>query len=90
MKNNYLIFNMDEEALYDSIKREHVNLAIRHAIEQCRKKWEDFIEWLLGSINLSLDTAVAKYGGKWYQASVGVATGKTLCIYCQYCCILGF
>ena len=37
MKNNYLIFNMDVEAFYDSIKREHVNLAIRHAIEQCRK-----------------------------------------------------
>ena len=59
MKNNYLISNMDVEALYDSIKREHVNLAIRHAIEQCRK-------------------------------SGGVATGgKTLCIYCQYCCIFG-
>ena len=27
MKNSYLIFNMDVEALYDSIKREHVNLA---------------------------------------------------------------
>ena len=33
MKNNYLIFNMDVEALYDSIKRKQVNLAIRHAIE---------------------------------------------------------
>ena len=77
MKNNYLIFNMDVEALYDSIKREHVNLAIRHAIEQCRKTWEeDFIEWLLGNINLSLDAAVAKFGGKWYQASGGVATGE--------------
>ena len=42
-----------------------------------QKKWEeDFIEWLLGSINLSLDAAVAKFGGKWYQASGGVATGE--------------
>ena len=85
MKNNYLIFNMDVEALYDSIKREHVNLAIRHVIEQCRKTWEeDFIEWLLiliGSINLSLDAAVAKFGGKWYQASGGVSTGGKLCVY---------
>ena len=82
MKNNYLIFNMDVEALYDSIKREHVNLAIRHAIEQCRKTWEeDFIEWLLGSINLSLDAAVAKFGGKWYQLSGGVAKGGKLCVY---------
>ena len=73
---------MDVEALYDSIKREHVNLAIRHAIEQCRKTWEeDFIEWLLGSINLSLDAAVAKFVGKWYQASGGVATGGKLCVY---------
>ena len=73
---------MDVEALYDSIKREHVNLAIRHAIEQCRETWEeDFIEWLLGNINLSLDAAVAKFGGKWYQASGGVATGGKLCVY---------
>ena len=47
-----------------------------------QKKWEEaFIEWLLGSINLSLDTAGAKYGGKWYQASVGVATEGKLCVY---------
>ena len=36
MKNSYLIFNMDVEE-DDSIKREHVNLALRHAIGQCRK-----------------------------------------------------
>ena len=37
IKNSYLIFNMDVEALYDSIKRKHVNTALRHAIGQCRK-----------------------------------------------------
>ena len=66
---------MNVEALYDSIKREHVNLALRHAIGQCRKTWEEnFIEWLLGSVELKLDAAVAKFGGKWHQASGGVAT----------------
>ena len=75
MKNSYLIFNMDVKALYDSIKREHVNLALRHAIGQCRKTWEEqFIGWLRDSVELSLDAAVAKFGGKWYQASGGVAT----------------
>ena len=70
IKNSYLIFNMDVEALYDSIKREHVTTALRHAIGQCRKTWEEnFIEWLLYSVELSLDAPVAKFGGKWYQAS---------------------
>ena len=70
MKNSYLIFNMNVEALYDSIKREYVNLALRHAIGLCRKTWEEnFIGWLLDGVELSLDTVVAKFGGKWYQAS---------------------
>ena len=82
IKNSYLIFNMDVEALYDSIKREHVTTALRHTIGQCRKTWEEnFIEWLLYSVELPLDAAVAKFGGKWYQASGGVATGGKLCVY---------
>ena len=86
IKNSYLIFNMDVEALYNSIKREHVNTALRHAIGKCRKTWEEnFIEWLLYSVELSLDAlaVVAKFGGKskWYQASGGVATGGKLCVY---------
>ena len=82
IKNSYLIFNMDVEALCDSINREHVTTALRHAIGQCRKTWEEnFIEWLLYSVELSLDAAVAKFGGKWYQASGVVATGGKLCVY---------
>ena len=63
MKNSYLIFNMDVEE-DDSIKREHVNLALRHAIGQCRKTWEEqFIGSLRDIAELSLDAAVAKFGG---------------------------
>ena len=40
MRKDHLIFNMDVEALYDSIKREQVQIAIRDAIEYCRPDWE--------------------------------------------------
>ena len=82
MRKDYLIFNMDVEALYDSIKREQVEVAIRDAIQQCRPDWDEgFIFWLLTSVNMSLDAAVAKFGGRWYQSSGGVATGGKLCVY---------
>ena len=83
MRNNYhLIFNMDVEALYDSIKREQVEIAIRDAIMQCRPDWDEgFITWLLFSVDMSLDAAVAKFGGRWYQSTGGVATGGKLCVY---------
>ena len=82
MREEHFIFNMDVEALYDSIKREQDEIAIRDAIERCRPNLDEgFIIWLLTSVHMSLDPAVAKFGGKWYQSSGGAATGGKLCVY---------
>ena len=79
---NVLLFNMDIEALYDSLKRDHVELALRDAISDVRPTWTNaFIEWLITSVNLSLDSAVGLFQGKWYQSTGGVATGGKLCVY---------
>lgn len=57
------IFNMDIEALYDSLDREHVERALREAIEKCRPDWsEELVEWLIYSVKLFLDAAVGKFG----------------------------
>ena len=64
MRKDHLIFHMDVEALYDSIKREQVEIAIRDAIEHCRPDWDEgLIFWLSTSVEMSLDAAVAKFGG---------------------------
>ena len=77
VRNDHLIFNMDVEALYDSLKCEQVELAIRDAIQHCRPDWDEgFIIWLLLSVNMSLDAAVAKFGGRWYQSSGGSCNGR--------------
>ena len=82
MSPNVLTFNLDVEALYDSLRRDQVELAIRAAIKQCRPTWsDDFAEWLVTSVNLSLDSAVGLFKGKWYQSTGGVATGGKLCVY---------
>ena len=75
-------FNLDVESLYDSIRRSDVEDALRHAISKCRPNWSaDFVDWVLESVNISLDASVAKFGGFWYKAKDGVATGGKLCVY---------
>ena len=79
---NDLIFNLNVEALYDSLKRDQVRLAILHATAQCRPNWTgDFIDWLLIAIDMSLDAAVGMFKGRWYKSTDGVATGGKLCVY---------
>ena len=52
---DHLLFNMDVEALYDSLRRNQVEMAIRHAITCCRPDWsEEFVDWLIESVNMSL------------------------------------
>ena len=83
MRKDYLIFNMDVEALYDSIKHGQVEVAIRDAIQQCRPDWDEgFIVWLLTSVNMSLDAALLQLPSlEEDESSGGVATGGKLCVY---------
>ena len=87
---SHYLFNCDVEALYDSLKRETVILALRVAITKCRPDWSPvFIDWLIDSINLSLDSAIANFEGHWYCSNDGVATGGKLCVFVKkYHCIL--
>ena len=76
------LFNCDIEALYDSLKRDCVDKAMRTAIKVCRSSWSpDFVEWLMFSIHLSLDSAMAQFDGRWYNTEDGVPTGGKLCVY---------
>ena len=79
---SHYLFNCDVEALYDSLKRETVILALRVAITKCRPDWSPvFIDWLIDSIKLSLDSAIANFEGHWYCSNDGVATGGKLCVF---------
>ena len=50
-------------------------------MQHCKPAWDEgFTVLLLISVNMSLDAAVAKFGGRWYQCSGGVATGGKLCV----------
>ena len=82
MENNDYCFTMDFEQLYDSLSRDLVYQSLREAITLHRPEWEDdLVEWLLGSVRLSLESAVGRFGDKWYKAKDGVATGGKLCVY---------
>ena len=70
------------EALYDSLKRDQVELAIKTVVPQCSPEWGGtFVDWLLTSINMSLDSAVGQFKGGWSRSSWGVATAGKLCVY---------
>ena len=76
------IFNMDVEALYDSLNRDQVEVALREAMAECRPEWmEDLVNWVITGVKMSLDSAVGKFGEKWYKSKDGVATGGKLCVY---------
>ena len=76
------LFNIDIVALYDSIQRKDIDKSMREAIAKWRPGWDPaFVEWLLTSIHLSLDSSVAEFDGNWYEAMDGVATGGTLCVH---------
>jgi len=76
------LFNVDVESLYDSLRRTDVDRALREAISIHRPNWSSgLVEWILESVNLSLDSSVARFGGVWFRAKDGVATGGKLCVY---------
>ena len=83
MGNQDYCFTMDFEQLYDSLSRDLVlNQSLREAIAIHRSEWEDnLVKWLLGSVRLSLESAIGKFGDRWYKAKDGVATGGKLCVY---------
>ena len=81
MKKNFKPFTFDFAALYDSLTPALVEEALRNAIRQCRPQWNnEFTEWLLSLINLSMSAGFGKYKGKWYKPATGIPTGGNISV----------
>ena len=74
-------FTFDFDSLYDSIKPDLVITAIRDAMNTCRKSWsEDFRDWIIESIKLSMKSAVGEFQNHFYKPLKGIATGGSLSV----------
>ena len=55
--------------------------ALNTAMAECRLDWnDDFRNWIIKLVKLSLKAAVGKYEGKWYRQKKGIPTGGSLCV----------
>ena len=74
-------FSWDFAALYDNLSPTLVIKALRCAIAETRPSWsEELAEWLIQLVELSLESAFAKYGNCWYRALLGIPTGGSLSV----------
>ena len=74
-------FSWDFSALYDNLSPEFVMEALSFAISELRPDWsDDFIEWLLDLVSLSLDSCFGRHGDLWYRNKSGIATGGSLSV----------
>jgi len=55
--------------------------ALNEAMLECRPDWcDDFREWILNLVQMSLKSAVGKFEGSWYRQKKGIPTGGSLCV----------
>ena len=48
---------------------------------ECRLDWsDDFKEWIVNLVKLSLKAAVGKFEDCWYRQKRGIPTGGSLCV----------
>ena len=74
-------FSWDFSALYDNLSPNLVIKALRSAITELRPDWsQDLVEWLIELVQLSLDSAFAKYGDDWFRSLIGIPTGGSLSV----------
>ena len=74
-------FTFDFEALYDSLTPDLVVLAIRFAINKCRPNWSnEFTDWVLKNVALSMKSANGIHKGNWYKPVNGIPTGGSLSV----------
>ena len=61
-KKSFKSFTFDFKSLYDSLKPELVIEALNTAMAECRSDWnDDFRNWIVELVKLSLKAAVGKY-----------------------------
>ena len=79
IKKQLKCFTFDFKGLYDSLNPNLVKQALRFAMEKCRDDWtEEFCDWLISLVDLSLRSSVGKYKDRWYLQKNGVPTGGSL------------
>ena len=67
--------------MYDSLNPDWVSKALDEAIHCCRPNWsKDFKNWILGLIQLSIDSSIGEFNGKFYKQKNGLPTGGSLIV----------
>ena len=74
-------FSWDLSALYDSLSPTLVITALKCAINECRPGWSvELVDWIIQLVELSLNSAFAKYGRSWYRSLIGISNGGSLSV----------
>ncbi|HAO14743.1 MAG TPA: hypothetical protein DDE71_04180, partial [Tenacibaculum sp.] len=80
-RRHYNPFTFDFESLYDSLGRDLILEALWDAMDTCRPEWSTgFKSWLIDLVQLSIDSAIGEYRGKFYRPKGGCPTGGSLSV----------
>jgi hypothetical protein len=80
-KKAFKCFTFDFASLYDSLSPPLVMKAVRHALGKVHPDWpQSKVDWLCSLIELSLQSSVGCFKGKWYRQKKGIATGGSICV----------
>jgi hypothetical protein len=81
LKKTLKCFTFDFKNLYDSISPTLAIEAIKFALDTCRPQWkQDYKDWILSLIKLSLKASIGKYKGKWFKPVNGIPTGGSISV----------
>ena len=80
-KQTFKSFTFDFKSLYDTLQPDLVIEALDVAMSECREDWsDDFKEWIVNLVKVSLKCAVGKFEDCWYRQKKGIPTGGSLCV----------
>ena len=80
-KRHFQPFTFDFDSLYDSLSKDLLLEALQYAMDTCRPDWSsDFKTWLRKLVELSVDSAIGEYHGKFYKPRRGCPTGGSLSV----------
>ena len=81
LKKNLTPFTFDFDSLYDSLKPTLVLKALEDAMHTCRPEWDpNFKKWLLALVNLSIESAVGIFRGKFFKPKGKLPTGGSISV----------
>ena len=74
-------FSWDFSSLYDNLTPEFVKEALVFSISELRPDWsDDFVDWILRLVDLSLSSCFGRHGNLWFRNKSGIATGGSLSV----------